>query len=155
MIICATGHRPNKLGGYGENAHSRLVSVAHEYLATLQPLAVISGMALGWDIAFAEAAHRLHIPVHAAIPFAGQESKWPAASRIAWQRLVDVCASVTVVSSGGYSAHKMQVRNEWMVDRANRVCALWDGSAGGTNNCLSYARTKGHVSIDNLWGRLV
>lgn len=42
--------------------------------------------------------------------------------------------------------------NEWMVDRAGRIAALWDGSWGGTFNCLNYARRRG-VPIDNLWDR--
>lgn len=49
MIICATGHRPNKLGGYGRDVYARLVKLAYDYLAVQKPDAVISGMALGWD----------------------------------------------------------------------------------------------------------
>jgi uncharacterized phage-like protein YoqJ len=46
----------------------------------------------------------------------------------------------------------MQRRNEWMVDRADKLVALWDGSWGGTFNCIEYARKKG-VPFDNLWAR--
>lgn len=46
----------------------------------------------------------------------------------------------------------MQLRNEWMVDRATKMVALHDGSWGGTFNCLAYARKKG-VPVDNLWDR--
>ena len=28
MIVAGTGHRPDKLGGYGKEAHERLVHVA-------------------------------------------------------------------------------------------------------------------------------
>ncbi len=37
----------------------------------------------------------------------------------------------------------MQVRNEYMVDRADLVLALWNGTPGGTGNCVRYARTRG------------
>ena len=33
----------------------------------------------------------------------------------------------------------MQARNEWMVDQATRLAALWDGSSGGTGNCFQSA----------------
>lgn len=29
----------------------------------------------------------------------------------------------------------MQKRNEYMVDLADKVVAVWDGSKGGTDNC--------------------
>ena len=34
----------------------------------------------------------------------------------------------------------MQKRNEYMVDKCDILLAVWDGSAGGTNNCVKYAR---------------
>lgn len=36
-----------------------------------------------------------------------------------------------------------QQRNQWMVDRADAVLAVWDGSPGGTANCVNYARKVG------------
>lgn len=151
LIIAATGHRPNKLGGYTAEVSQRLMKLAFDYLQAMQPTGVISGMALGWDLAFAEAAQVLRIPLHAAVPFNGQEWIWPAQSQIQWKRLIAYASSVTIVSPGGYSAEKMQIRNQWMVDRCDRLCALWDGSAGGTSNCIKYAANDPLVQIDNLW----
>lgn len=147
-LICATGHRPNKLGGY--ELRRRLTQLAVGYLERMQPEGIISGMALGWDQAWAEAGLLLGLPVHAAIPFEGQESQWPSESRRAFDAIRRRCASVTIVSPGGYSADKMQVRNEWMVDRAVRICALWNGTPGGTANCLKY-RGEWQRPVDNLW----
>ena len=48
---------------------------------------------------------------------------------------------VYVCSRGGYAGWKMNYRNTWMVDRADAVLAVWDGSSGGTANCVNYART--------------
>jgi uncharacterized phage-like protein YoqJ len=37
----------------------------------------------------------------------------------------------------------MQVRNQWMVDHAMVVMAVWDGKqSGGTWNCIQYARQR-------------
>ena len=153
LVIAATGHRPNKLGGYGPDVFNRLVDLAGGYLREHNPSAVISGMALGWDLAFAQAAIEGGIPVHAAVPFPGQERMWPQSSQVLWRGLLDLCVSVTEVSPGPYHAGKMQVRNEWMVDRCDRLCALWDGSNGGTGNCMAYALRDPKVTIDNLWTR--
>ena len=58
-----------------------------------------------------------------------------------------------IVSPGEYAAFKMQVRNEWMVDQLNPatdlLLAAWDGSPGGTGNCVKYATGKG-VGINRL-----
>lgn len=152
MIIAATGHRPDKLGGYGPSAFSNLVDLARQYLIAQKPEGVIVGMALGWDLAFAQGAVGLGIPVHGAVPFKGQASKWPEYQQDIYQRLVSQCASVTVVSEGGFSAEAMQARNRWMVDRAHRICALYSGEAGGTRNCVKYAEQL-QRPIDNLWGQ--
>ena len=37
----------------------------------------------------------------------------------------------------------LQKRNEYMVDNSNEVIAWWDGTNGGTANCVRYAKSKG------------
>jgi len=150
-VFAATGHRPPKLGGYTDVARRRLENFAIEWLAKLQPKHIISGMALGWDQAVAVAARGLEIPWTAAIPFEGQESKWPRASKIAYLKLLASATKTVVVSPGtSYGAGYMQQRNEWMVDRCQTVLALYNGSPGGTANCLAYATAKRRTII-NLW----
>lgn len=153
LVISATGHRPNKLGGYGQDAYIRLVKLAENYLVELKPTDIITGMALGWDQAWAHAGINLGIKVHAAIPFLGQESQWPESSQKHFKWLFYQCAGQIIVSEGGYSPYKMQVRNEWMVDHSHRVAALWNGTTGGTANCVKYAQ-KLNKQIDNLWDKL-
>lgn len=41
-----------------------------------------------------------------------------------------------------YKSYLMQVRNEYMVNLAEKVIAVWDGTSGGTANCVSYAEKK-------------
>lgn len=151
MIVAATGHRPDKLGGYTPTAHVRLMTVAADYLSGLaeRPECVISGMALGWDQAFASAAVVLQIPFIAAVPFESQASKWPAESRNRYNALLAKAKAWTVICEGGYANRKFQIRNEWMVNHCDRVCALWDGTDGGTANCVRYAESVGKP-VDNL-----
>ncbi len=154
MIIAGTGHRPNKLGGYDALAGLKVGLVALEYLKRERPHRVISGMALGWDQELATAALALGIPLWAAIPFDGQEKAWPEESQEKYHDILQAAHSVTVVCEGGYAPWKMQKRNEWMVDKATKMAALWDGSAGGTANCIRYAQKMGKP-IDNLWDEFV
>jgi uncharacterized phage-like protein YoqJ len=150
MVIAGTGHRPPKLGGYGRDVQLRLRQLAVDALHRLQPETVISGMALGWDQALANAALDLGIPLVAYIPFEGQELAWPNQSQKVYRALLDEAYHVEVVSSGGYSARKMQQRNIAMVNTCDLLLALWNGSPGGTKNCIFYARRIGK-KIENLW----
>ena len=154
-VIAATGHRPPKLGGYDEKTRRALGALATEHLRYARPAKVISGMALGWDQAVAAACVVLQIPFVAAVPFEGQEARWPDESQDRYRRLLAHAVAVEIITTEEcYSDHlasrAMQRRNEWMVDRAGRMMALWDGSWGGTFNCIRYAETKG-VAVDNLW----
>lgn len=153
-IIGATGHRPNKLGGYSKEVYERLVALAHDYLYQTEPEEVISGMALGWDQAFAEGAMELGIPVIAAIPFRGQETMWPQASQAKYHKILDKCFSEVVVSGFDYAPWKMQKRNEWMVEHSTEMVALWDGTSGGTKNCVKYIEAK-KVPWVNLWDKWI
>jgi len=166
MIICGTGHRPNKLGGYGQDVCDDLIELARkgiELINTQSILlpsgnmsdsidAIISGMALGWDQALATAAIQMDIKLIAAIPFIGQEKLWPAESQDIYNSILEKADQVTVICEGSYNPSKMQVRNEWMVNKSELVLALWDGTAGGTYNCVKYARERG-ITVRNLWDR--
>lgn len=148
VIISATGHRPNKLGGYTTDATNRLYNVALAYLAAHRPDKVITGMALGWDQAVGWAASDLRIPFVAAIPFTGQEKIWNSTDQQWYNDLLRNAEEVVVVSEGSYAPWKMQVRNKWMVDRADQILALWDGTDGGTANCVRYAESIGKPVVN-------
>lgn len=149
MIVAATGHRPNKLGGYGDDITKALHITASKALDGIASK-VISGMALGWDMAIASAAVDLDIPFIAAVPFKGQESVWPDESKRKYNILLSKADDVVYVCDDGYASWKMQKRNEWMVDNCDILLALWDGSSGGTDNCIKYAKKQGKKII-NVW----
>lgn len=154
-IIAGTGHRMNKLGGYNPLLFDRLIYLATKYLEFNTPEYVISGMALGWDQALAQASINLKIPFVAAIAFKGQEAHWPESSQEYYHNLISKCKQCVVVSPGDFTNRKMQLRNEYMVNECTTLVALWDGSEGGTKNCLDYAKTKNDVIIHNLWDQWV
>jgi hypothetical protein len=155
MIISGTGHRPDKvciggLNGYHPSVHVRVVELARDALVRLSPSRTISGMAQCWDTALAEASLELTIPFDAYIPFEGQESKWPPAAQRRYRDLLARARSVVVVCAGGYHPEKMQRRNVRMVDDSDLVLALFNGSRGGTFNCIEYARSMCRRT-ENLW----
>lgn len=152
--LMLTGHRPAKLGGFNENTYKRLRALARSMISSLKPETVITGMALGWDQAGAHACIDLGIPFTAAVPFKGQEGKWPYASQREFHDLLSHASEIVIVRQGGYATWKMQMRNEWMVDNADQVLALWDGSPGGTANCVRYAESL-RRPIVNAWPKFL
>jgi uncharacterized phage-like protein YoqJ len=144
MIVAFAGHRPDKLGGYKlpNPTYIRVCQKIDAALQELKPDKVISGMALGVDQWAANIAHKLGIPFIAAVPFEGQELAWPQPSQKMFRQLLKLACEIVVVSPGGYSASKMQIRNEWMVDHCDKLIAVWDESPGGTGNCVSYAKSQ-------------
>ncbi len=150
LVLGVTGHRPEKLGGYSASAQDTLVDFSVFALHSYQPAKVITGMALGFDTAVAKAALNLGIPFIAAVPFRGQEKKWAWASQEEYWQLLGLAESVVYVCSDGFSVNKMQIRNEWIVDNCTHLMSLYDGSSGGTKNCIDYANKVKKPTV-NVW----
>ena len=121
----------------------KLRQLMREQLVKLAPEKTFSGMALGIDQDFVSVCIDLKIPFVAAVPFLEQASQWPEESQRIYYALLDEAVQVVYVSEPGYAVWKMQKRNEWMVDQVGEdgvVLAIWDGSSGGTGNCVKYAK---------------
>lgn len=148
ITIAFTGHRPPKAGLTYSHTAETDISVVEEIRDNLRTMQIIEsgakiqavvGGALGFDTLAARACWLEGIPYIVAVPFTGQESIWPAPARARYARMLEHADQVVVVSQGGYSPAKMHRRNHYMVDRADHVWAFWDGSQGGTSECIAYA----------------
>jgi len=156
ITCCFTGHRPPKLGGYNiaNNPKRAAVFVALRK-AVGQAIedgyrTFISGMALGTDqdafevvLEYKAAEPSLGIRLIAAIPFLGQEDPWPPHSQQHYRLLLTHADDKVLISpppADNWEANRfLDVRNHWMVDQSSRIIAVFDGTKGGTFNCLKYA----------------
>lgn len=150
IIVGATGHRPDKLNGdyliqtkYMRDLRLRVM----HWLTFLRPVRVVTGVAVGFDMIVATAALHLKIPHTAAIPFIGQEAKWPPAVQELYYRIINhELTTKVIVCEGGYENWKLQKRNEYIVDNTNVLLSLWNGiKKGGTWNCLEYALGRTNI----------
>lgn len=154
--ICAfTGYRPSKLPFSSEDdpeCISLKMRLKDEiYNAVEQGYTdFLCGMALGSDTWAAEAVLEVQytlegikeVLLHAYIPFSGQDARWSARNRRRYHKILSGCASVTVISSH-YLPDCMERRNRVMVQRADRLIAIFDGKNGGTQNTIRMAHEKG------------
>jgi uncharacterized phage-like protein YoqJ len=159
FVIGVTGHRTGKLASYpkpqgGEvnepdTCHWIRRNLSHilqqgRILMRDRGAIAMSGMAVGVDQLFVEAALNEHVPVWAVVPFVGQASMWGAAAQAYYDRLLQDCWRVTVLhdvapATEAQAREWLHERNVWMVQRVSRLLAVWDGSDGGTAHTVRRA----------------
>ena len=160
MKVAITGHRPNKLGNDYDLTSPLIAKIRLEIIQILVDLSDqktikdglkgvegITGMALGIDTLFAMICIMLGIPFTAAVPCSNQDSMWPVKAKELYHKILSRAATVYYVTIGNYTRACMQDRNEWMVDNCDVLIAVWDGSNGGTKNCIDYAIKQGKKII--------
>lgn len=147
--LCFTGHRPNKLGRTQQEEdelrlrlHQRIVQAFSEGFTTFY-----CGMAMGADIIAGELVISLRqqypeLRLVAVLPFPDQSRGWPFSWRIRWTCLMRQ-ADERVTLYPGYCKGCYHARNQYMVDHAQRVIAVYNGTPGGTAETIRYARKKG------------
>jgi uncharacterized phage-like protein YoqJ len=152
VIAAATGHRPPKIGGYSAAAYERLVGFAIHEVGLIDRIDVmITGGALGWDQAVAQACFTLGVDYDMYIPLATQADQWPEEAQERWHALMRGARKVVVTGDPPYTPRLLQIRNERMVDECKVVLALWNGlPAGGTWNCVRYALMSQKLAL-NVW----
>lgn len=149
--LCFTGHRPEKLLLNTDNSQLEMLTHALKCeidIAIFQGFDTFyTGMARGIDLIAAElviAAREKHpqIKLMAAVPHKHQAARWRASTRERYEHILKQCNAVLVLSPN-YHAGCLQERNIFMVENSERVVAVYNGSAGGTQNTIEYAESLG------------
>ena len=104
---------------------------------------VISGMALGVDTWWAEAALDLAIPFAAYIPFEAQGARWPTSVQAHWRNLRS-SASREVVLGEHYSVGLLHARNDAIIKDSSLAVAVLKSSktSGGTFSAVVKLRKR-------------
>ena len=157
--VCAfTGHRPQSLPfGFDESDErcTALKSVMQDQIVKLIEnkgvTHFISGMALGVDIYAAEIVLNLktkypHITLESAIPCETQAIKWSVTARERYYNIAAKCDKETMLQRE-YTPDCMENRNRYMVDHADYILAVWNGSPSGTGKTVRYAHQQGKPVI--------
>lgn len=113
----------------------------------------LSGMAVGFDLAAAEAVlalreRRRDVRLIAAIPFHGQENRFGLLDRQRYRRVLAEADDAEVLSPA-YHRGCYAVRNNFLTDHASLLVAWYDGMPGGTHYTVCRARRSG-MEIVNL-----
>ena len=144
---CAfTGHRPERLDlseaeviAWLEKEIGRAVEAGYTQF--------ITGMQRGVDIWAAESVLKLKaegksVRLIAASAFRGMENQWDADWKKRYHRIRCSADEVLYISNKPGRSAFFQ-RNNWMVDNASRLIAVYTGAPGGTKETIKYATAQG------------
>lgn len=139
MHMAITGHRPESL-----NDPTWVKAALRDGLMQTGATLVIQGMASGVDLWSAVVAWHLDIPYIAVKPWAGHSPRQADEYIYEWverhaKNVVEVSPQQKYPGAWAYHA-----RNEYMVDNADALLAVWNGKkSGGTAACVNYAHKIG------------
>lgn len=151
VFVCSfTGHRPQNLPFRYNELDERCVCLKRKLRKIIIQLIeeknvfhFITGMAIGIDMYAAEIVIDLklkypYITLEAAIPCETQSLKWSKDLQQRYWDILKLCDKKTLIQSY-YSSDCMQKRNRYMVDKADVIVAVWDGTVSGTGMTVKYA----------------
>jgi len=145
IIIGVTGHR--KLDHDKDVVKEVIREKLHQYEAD----AVVTGMALGFDMLVAEVCLEETIPFVAAIPCKDQTKLWPPHEKIRWTELMKKAWKYKIVSPGPFETWKLFERNRWIVDRSNIMLSYWNGVPKGGTAATVKETKKSKRPHENLY----
>lgn len=155
--VAFTGHRPQKLKGYDADYSDLKTALATEITSLYEKGArkFITGMALGVDqwaaeLLLAMKEEEYDIELVAAVPFPGQESRWPKHKQKRYKQILAQCNEVVMVhdtkpKDSKQAGQWLNERNHYMIDNANHLIAIKKSTvtSGGTVNAIKYAERNG------------
>lgn len=127
---CFTGHRT--YNGEGEDALREAIRTLYgEGYRTF-----LSGMAVGFDLAAAEAVVALReelagLQLVAVVPFEGMERKFSEGDKGRFRAILATADNVITIAPR-YSVEVYALRNNFLVGYSSATIAYFDGSKGGT-----------------------
>jgi len=157
--ICAfTGLRPEKLPVLTDTTTSEYAvlrtRIKNEVIRLITEENVgsfLCGMAKGIDLICGRIVLELKeqypdITLEAVIPYEKQAAAWNENDREEYFDVAEHCDKETMLQTQ-YTNGCLQKRNRYLVDNADIVLAVWNGTSGGTAYTVSYAQKKGKTLV--------
>lgn len=150
-VVSGTGHRPQHLAAQARAWLRDKLRKAACWLRDERGTRVgISGMAIGFDLWWADAIIGAGLTLGAYIPCPQQADRWTAAYRAEWQRLRDLAdPAVSRSFADHYSVGVLHKRNKAMLRDSNAVLCGWLPSRrnGGTWSAVRAAHAMGKPGL--------
>jgi ribA/ribD-fused uncharacterized protein len=155
--VAATGHRPHKIPRKQRDwVRDKLAYVAEKAVREHGMEVAISGLAMGSDLWWADAAHAVGARVWGHSPHPQQDQRWPDAWKDHRRRVMELAERVEHLGPEFSNAYLFG-RNTWMINEADALVVVADTSrsTGGTIAALHEARTRIPVVLIDLYDETV
>lgn len=144
-VCCFTGHRPQKCFGSEESIRLKLIAAINEAIQNGYDT-FVTGMAEGVDVWAADEVLKIKkehekIKLICAVPFEGVEKNRTEEQKNTFRKIIASADNVAYVCPK-YRPWCFSARNQWMVDHASMVIAVFNGTPGGTEATIQYAHKK-------------
>lgn len=152
MKICAfTGSRPEKMPVLQKpesTEYQELIGRIRNKIIELTErenvTTFLSGVAKGIDLIAAEIVLELaendkRLQLECIVPYRAQANGWSEEYKEQYRSVLDRSDMVTVLQEK-YSRGCLQKRNRYLVEKADLVLAVWNGTKGGTEYTIKYGR---------------
>lgn len=146
MNLVISGHRSHKLSSYNiDFIKSEICLSIYEYKGKYDFVMGFAGMASGVDIWFCQYCIELEIPFTACVPFEGQEATMTKEEAEERGSILKLATTIK------------NVKNSWMVEKADCGIIVWDGNKGGTHNVFQQMieNKKPFAWINPVWQKTV
>lgn len=126
MKVAITGHRFEEYqGSQAERTHEWLTTMGR-WMKDRGMTEIISGMATGADLWWAEQHRTLGVPLHAYVPFWKQSARWDIDWVMFWDEMILSANDVTVIGkSDPYDESNFFKRNDAMIADADELLVVW------------------------------
>ena len=145
--VCAfTGHRPERLDAPEDEVKKWLEEKINEAIKDGYTT-FITGMQRGVDLWAADILVKLKregnpIRIIAACAFKGMENRWENSWIKKYNQVLKFADEINIIGKHPGRA-AFFLRDEWMVDHASRLIAVYTGASGGTKKTIDYAFKNG------------
>ena len=92
-----------------------------------------------------------YITLECAIPYERQAVRWPEALRNRYFSITERCDQETMLQRQ-YTPDCLRKRNQYMVDHADIVLAVWNGSPSGTGQTVCVCQGNCEAGLDHSAG---
>ena len=144
--VAVTGHRPS---AFTPAQTTWLTATLPRVLDRLRThhatTTAITGLAVGADTLFADAALTTGLDLWTYVPFPGQPNRWPPADQHRWHTLRAAAFRDVTLNPDPYTPQKVHARNDYLIRDADLIIAIHHPhrTTGGTATAIRKARAAG------------
>lgn len=150
--VAVTGHRPHRIPARQRPwVQDKLGYVTDKLVGERGMEVALSGLAMGTDQWFAEAALTTGARVWGYSPYPEQDARWPQIWQDRRRRIIDTAERVEYLAANYSNAHLFG-RNTWLIRDADALVCVADTSrtTGGTISALRQARDRIPIVLIDL-----